>query len=119
MTESMEDYLEAIYRLSMSTEVRITDIADDLGLSKPSVNRAVGALKESGLVEHEHYGKITLTSKGAEIGEKVYKRHFLLKGFLMEQLLVDAETAEADACKMEHAMSEKTINHLIRYIKNL
>jgi len=120
MSQSLEDYLEAIYRMSQSLDdVRITDIAGDLGLSKPSVNRAVGALKEQGYVEHEHYGKITLTEEGAKKGREVYKRHLLLKSFLMNQLGVDRETAEADACRMEHVMSEKTVRHLVKYIKEL
>ena len=120
MSQSLEDYLETIYRLSQSLEeVRITDIAGDLELSKPSVNRAVGALKEQGYVEHEHYGKISLTKEGEEMGKKVYKRHLLLKSFLMNQLGVDRETAEADACRMEHVMSEKTVRHLIEYIRSL
>ena len=119
MSQSLEDYLEAIYRLSLSIEVRVTDIAADLSLSKPSVNRAVNALKEQGYVEHEYYGKITLTETGTEKGKEVYKRHLLLKSFLMTQLGVDRETAETDACRMEHVMSETTVKHLIDYIKRI
>ena len=120
MSQSLEDYLEAIYRLSLSVDgVGVTDIAEDLSLSKPSVNRAVGTLKEQGFVEHEPYGKILLTSAGTALGQQVYKRHMLLKGFLINQLAVDRETAEQDACRMEHAMSEETIHHLIDYIKRL
>ncbi len=120
MTQSLEDYLEAIYICEMTRgEVRITDIAEETGFSKPSVNRAVNTLKEGGFVEHEYYGKIKLTEKGQRLAAKVYERHITLKNFLKNQLGVEEETAEEDACRMEHVMSETTMKGLVQYIKSI
>ncbi|HCC35805.1 MAG TPA: hypothetical protein DEQ02_09345 [Ruminococcaceae bacterium] len=120
MTQSLEDYLEAIYICQISRgEVRITDIAAETGFSKPSVNRAVNTLKEGGFVEHEYYGKIRLTEKGERFAANVYERHVTLKNFLKNQLGVDEKTAEEDACRMEHVMSEQTVKSLMKYIKTI
>ncbi len=119
ISSSLEDYLEAIYILvQQGGEVRLTDIADFLNVSRPSVSRAIGTLKDAGLVEHEAYGQISLSPKGKTQAGKVLKRHMIIKRFLTDTLDVDPVTAEKDACRMEHVMSGQTIEKLSHYIEN-
>lgn len=116
ITGSLEDYLEAIYLLQQKNEtVRITDLAAELSISKPSANRAVDTLRKDGLVLHEKYGTITLTTHGEEIAKDVYFRHQSLLRFLVENLGVEPKLAEEDACRMEHVISEETLRRLIAY----
>lgn len=118
LTGSLEDYLETIYiLLKKSATVRITDIAKFLALSKPSVNRAVKTLKEANLVVHEKYGTITLTKKGEELAKGVYFRHKTLMNFLVNDLKIEPKTAEQEACRIEHDISEESLKKLIAYSK--
>ena len=99
--ESGEDYLETILKLQQEHgRVRSIDIAKELNYSKPSVSRAMSILKERGLIEVEER-EITLTAEGMAIASNIYSRHRYLQGFLQE-LGVDPQTAENDACRMEH-----------------
>lgn len=108
LLESGEMYLETILVLSKKhNTVRSIDIAEEMGVSKPSVSRAMAKLKADRYLLMEEDGHITLTASGREIAEKIYERHTLLTRFLM-QLGVDEETAAADACKIEHDISDKT-----------
>lgn len=118
ISSSLEDYLEAIFILIQKhPHVRLTDIAEFMGVSKPSVNRAVGNLKEAGLVSHETYGVVSLTAKGKQRAAVVLRRHKLIKRFLTQTLGVEEDIAERDACRMEHVMSPKTIEKLYTYIE--
>lgn len=118
MTASLEDYLEAVFVLSGSnSQVRLTDIAAMLGVSKPSANRAVNTLTQNGFLKHEAYGAITLTPEGETYAASVLHRHKLLKHFLNGTLGVNEKTAEEDACKMEHVMSSETIEKLYDYLE--
>jgi len=118
LTPSLENYLESIYFLQLKNgEVRITDIAYDLKVSKPSVNRAINTLKDANLVKHEHYGVLTLTEEGKRIAKDVAGRHELLKRFLTEVLKIDEETAEKEACAMEHVVSSDTLEKLENFLK--
>lgn len=118
MTASLEDYLEAVLVLSQSnSEVRLTDIAAMLNVSKPSANRAVNTLTQNGFLSHETYGAITLTPEGETYAASVLHRHKLLKHFLNDTLGVSEKTAEEDACKMEHVMSAETIEKLYDYLE--
>jgi DtxR family Mn-dependent transcriptional regulator len=112
MTQSLEDYLEMVSFLSDEGEVRVTDIASRLGVSKPSVLTALKALEEQGLIEHERYRTVTLTQKGAIRASEIRDRHDFLTTFLRDVLGVSAETSENDACKMEHILSEETIKKM-------
>lgn len=118
---SHEDYIEAIVMLGGTTEtsVRSVDIARQLDVSKASVNKAVGALKEKGLVDQPYYGDITLTEAGYEYGQKVYKRHRYLKAFLTKCLRIEPEVAEAEACLMEHAISDESFAKWVAFIDRL
>ena len=90
----------------------MSDIATLLQVSKPSVNKAMGVLKEAGYIRQEVYGTIHLTPSGREYAEKVYSRHVLFKRFFVEVLGIDEQTAEEDACHMEHCVSDKTMSKL-------
>ena len=107
--ESGEMYLETIYLLSKkSKDVRSIDVCEYMGYSKPSVSRAIGLLKKGGYVEMEPSGALHLTEAGLELAEKIYERHTVLTNFLM-QLGVDQQTAAEDACKIEHHISDTTL----------
>lgn len=107
--ESGEDYLEAILQLENDAgQVRSVDVANKLSVTRPSVNKAIAALKEEGLVTQELYGNISLTPKGREYAKEVMERHCTLRDFLKTVLGVDDENAEADACRMEHIISDQT-----------
>jgi DtxR family Mn-dependent transcriptional regulator len=112
MTQSLEDYLEMVSFLADDGEVRVTDIASRLKVSKPSVLTALKILEEKGLLEHERYRTVTLTSQGQTRAREIRERHDLLTSFLRDILGVDAETAEQDACKMEHILSAETLKKL-------
>ncbi len=116
---ALEDYLETIYKLSeKNNNVRITDIALALGISKPSVNRAVNTLKGQGLVSHEPYGDIALTEQGRRIGETVSRRHAMVKSFLVRVLRVSEEDAEKEARRIEHNISQNTIDKMELFMEN-
>lgn len=120
ITSSQEDYLERIYDLSLIDEhVRSIDVARALNVSRASVNKSLGGLKDEGYIEQEPYGTITLTKKGRAIAKEVRTRHNALRTFLTEVLKVDYETADIDACEMEHAISKHTADRLYAYLKDL
>jgi Mn-dependent DtxR family transcriptional regulator len=100
--------------------VRLTDVAAHLSVSKASVNRAIGTLKHSGLVLHEHYGTLSLTPNGKVQAKDIYRRHTVLRTFLVSILGVDEKLAEEEACAMEHALSTATIDKWVLFLdKNL
>lgn len=119
ISNALEDYLKAIYIISNTKSgVRITDIALRLGLSKPSVNRAVNSLKKYGLVSHEPYGDITLTERGREIGETVSRRHYMIREFLVNVLSLTEDEAENEACRIEHNISQNTVDKMKNFMEN-
>ena len=110
--ESAEDYLEAILRLSQKGGgVRSVDIATMLSVSKPSVSHAMKLLREDGYIAMDRYGTVTLLDKGAEIANRIYERHTVLTTML-ESLGVPSEIARADACKMEHDISDESFERI-------
>ena len=117
LQESGEMYLETILILSRKMGfVRSVDISEHMGYSKPSVSRAVGLLKAGEYIIIDDDGHITLTDSGREIAEKILSRHTILTEMLVK-LGVDREIASADACKMEHVISDETFlaikNHMM------
>jgi DtxR family Mn-dependent transcriptional regulator len=112
MTQSLEDYLEMVSFLSDEGEVRVTDIATRLKVSKPSVLTALKILEEQGLLEHERYRTVSLTQKGVVRAGEIRDRHSFLTTFLRDIVGVSPETAEKDACKMEHLLSEETLKKM-------
>ena len=120
MTASQEEYLKTIYILILyKKEERVKEIDDYLNISKASVNRALKNLREIELVDYETYGEIKLTEKGKEEATNIIKKHNVLKAFLIQILNVNNETAEEEAKKMKHAISEDTINKFSDYIKSI
>ena len=110
MHESGEDYLETIYILrKRNGSVRSVDVANELNFSRPSVSRAVGILKED--------GELVLTKLGLEKAKSVYDRHTNLTKFLMLTAGVDEQTAETDACRIEHIISVSTFAGIKKYLK--
>ena len=117
--ESGEMYLEAILVLSRKNGfVRSIDVSEYLGYSKPSVSRAMGILRSGEYIVVDKDGAITLTDAGKEIAEKIFERHTVLSKLLIK-LGVSEETAAADACKMEHAVSDESFQAIKRYAAEL
>ena len=114
--ESGEMYLEAILVLSRKNGfVRSIDVSEYLGYSKPSVSRAVGILKNGNYIVMDKDGSLTLTESGKTIAEKICERHTVLSQLLM-MLGVSEETATADACKLEHAISDESFEAIKRHM---
>ena len=117
--ESAENYLETILALGLKGEkVRSIDIAKELDFSKPSVSVAMKNLREKGYILTDEDGIITLTAKGRKIADSMYERHVAISDWLVF-LGVDKKTAVQDACKMEHAMSEKSFLAIKKHIEEL
>jgi DtxR family Mn-dependent transcriptional regulator len=113
MTKALEDCLEAVLDLTEKKgQVRVTDLAEYLKISKPSVNYAVVILTEMGLLDYEKYGKIILNDRGRVKAREVMGLHLLLKRFLTEVMGVSEATAENDACKIEHIISPETVERI-------
>ena len=116
--ESSEDYLESILMLSEQLgKVRSIDIVYKLGYSKPSISIAMKKLREKGLVNMDQDGYITLTDEGLEIARHTYTRHKVLTSFF-ENIGVAPRTAEEDACKIEHDISEETFDRLKEFMSD-
>ena len=114
--ESSEDYLEAILRLRETKgQVRSVDIAQLLGVTKPSVSFAMKKLRENEYIHMDQDNLITLTDKGEGIAMRIYDRHKTISTFLM-RLGVDEATAREDACKIEHDLSEESFMALRRHL---
>lgn len=120
ITRSKEDYLRVLLELSEDrAEIRSMDIADALGFSRASVSRMVKILGEAGYLQKDAFGKISLTEEGYEIAASTKRRRDLIKGFLKDVLGVDPLTAEKEACKIEHSISEETEKKLNKLVECL
>lgn len=121
MSMSHEDYLEAMVMLGATTEtsVRSVDVAAKLGVSKASVNKAMSVLKEKGLAEQPYYGDITLTDEGYAYGTSVLERHEMLFTFLTKAIGLSEEDADREACLMEHAISDASLEKWFEFVKKL
>lgn len=117
--ESAEDYLESILVLKKRLgQVRSIDIVNELNYSKPSVSVAMKKLRENGYIEMDAGGYITLLPTGQEIAERIFVRHSFLTSFF-EHLGVDADTAAADACRIEHYLSDQTFEKLCEHAQQI
>lgn len=116
--KSSEDYLEMILMLrEKKGYARSIDIADGLGVTKPSVSYAVKRLRENGYIGVDQDGMITLTAAGQEIADRMYRRHRLLSHFLIA-LGVDETVAREDACKLEHDLSDESFAAICRHVES-
>lgn len=119
-TGAFERYLEAIYEIARSSgEVRVKDIAGSLGISNPSVSEMLDRLVENSLVTHDKYHHIELTAKGRRIAKGLDRKHEVIKKFFTNVLQVDEAVADADACEIEHVISDETLDRLVSYLESL
>ena len=122
LSMASEDYLESIYRImdeqdAFETGIKSVDVAEQLEVSKASVNKAIATPKEHGMVEQTRYGRVTLTEAGREYGKDVWYRHRTLRLFLTKGLGVDEQIADEEACLMEHALSADTMKRWCAYLE--
>ncbi len=116
LTESLEDYLEAIFNLTVEKGMaRSRDIAERLKVTRSSVTGALRALAEKGFVNYAPYEVTTLTEKGERVGRGIARKHRVLRDFLVDVLAVEPEEAERAACGMEHAVSGGVIDRLVDF----
>lgn len=121
LAESGESYLETILLIRERTGsglVRAVDIANELGVSKPSVSRALAQLKEKGLIIIENSGAIVFTPEGFSYAHKVFRRHQILTYFLRYVLEIPSSVAEHDACRMEHVISDITVERMVSFLES-
>ena len=115
--ESAEDYLESILIIQeQAGQVRSIDVVNKLGYSKPSVSIAMKKLRESGYITMAGDGNISLTGSGREIASRIYRRH-MTSSKLFELMGVSPDQAAADACKVEHDLSEETFARICSYVE--
>ncbi len=120
LSESLEDYLEAIFHIEAKKHAsRAKDIADRMNVSSSSVTGALRLLSEKGLVNYAPYDLITLTSEGKFLAEDVVHRHKTLRAFFVEILSIDAAEAEEAACKMEHGISTAILDRVQYFMEFL
>jgi DtxR family Mn-dependent transcriptional regulator len=112
MTQSLEDYLKTIGVLAETGEVRITNVAIRLGVSKPSVLSAVRLLEKQGFLKHGYYRTVTLTERGKEKAAEIRDRYGVLSSFLQDVVGVSVEAAKRDSCMLEHIISEETLKKM-------
>jgi len=118
LSESLQDYLEAVYLVVQRHGVaRMKEIAGLVGVGKSSVTGAIRALAERGLVNYDPYQYVTLTEKGKMAGREVARRHRILKQFLEKVLAVPEAEAEHVACKMEHAIKGAVLERFVRFLQ--
>ena len=115
--KSSEDYLETMLMMQEKHGyIRSIDVAEHLGVTKPSVSYATKRLRENGYITMDREGRITLTESGLEIASRIYTRHQMLTAFFI-RLGVDPETAREDACKVEHDISEETFAAICAHVE--
>ena len=113
----MEDYLEAIFDLDKEKRVvRVKDIAKRMDVKMPTVSSMLKTLNDRGLVHYEKYEYVELTPKGAGVGKDMRNRHEVLLKFLTDILGIESKTANEEACKMEHTLSETTLESLTNFM---
>lgn len=118
LQESGEMYLETIFILSKDNpHVRSIDVCEHMGFSKPSVSRAIGLLKSGGYVTVDSDGYLSLTESGLSVAAKIFNRHDVLTDFLVS-IGVDRETAQSDACKIEHHISDESFEAIKKQVES-
>lgn len=120
LSASQEDYLEAILQVERVSRVaRVSEIAERLGVSRPSVTGALKCLGARGLVSHAPYGHITLTEDGRVVAAEVERRHLLIRDFLTGVLSLPMDKAESTACKLEHVLEPDVLAHFVAYSESV
>ena len=117
ISKSQEEYLKTMYILkNREKEIRVTDIANVMKISKPSVNKAIKILKENKLINYEAYGKIELTHEGEDLAKKLLEAYDIVYLFLKDIIDLDEEVAQSEAEKIKLVMSDNTLNSLAKYV---
>ena len=118
LTTVMEDYLEAIFNLSKEKRVvRVKDIAKKLGVKMPTVTNMLKTLSARGVVNYEKYEYLELTKKGMAGGAEIVRRHRVLRSFLTNILTIDQDTANREACNLEHGISPATLDRFVDFME--
>ena len=118
LSASLEDYLEVIYHLEQSNRVaRAKDIADQMSVQRASVTGALKALAGRGLINYSPYSYITMTSPGRTVARDIIRRHETLKEFFMAALQLEPQEAEANACRVEHAIDPMAVDRLVSFLE--
>ena len=117
ISKSQEEYLKTMYILKKQNgKIRVTDIANKMKCTKPSVNKAIYNLKDNGLLNYESYGTIELTSAGEDLAKKILEAYDIVYLFLKDVLNIEKSSAEEEAERMKLAISDNTINQLAKYV---
>ena len=117
VSKSSEEYLKTMYLLKkQSGNIRVTDIANKMNCTKPSVNKAIYNLKDNGLLNYESYGTIELTEEGENLAKKILEAYDIVYLFLKDVLNLEAEEAEKEAEKIKMAITDDSINKLAKYV---
>ena len=117
ISKSLEEYLKTMYVLKQKNgNIRVTDIAEQMNCSKPSVNKAINNLKDKGLVNYESYKTIELTENGENLAKKILETYDIVFLFLKDVLEMNPEKAKEEAEKIKTSLSDETINSLARYV---
>lgn len=117
ISKSSEEYLKTMYVLKKQNgNIRVTDIANKMNCSKPSVNKAIYNLKDNGLLNYESYGTIELTNEGENLAKKILETYDIVYLFLKDVLNIEAEDAEKEAEKIKLAITDSTTNKLAKYV---
>lgn len=119
LTFTMENYLEAIYELSREegAGARVSDIAERLGVSRPSTSAAMTTLSDKGLIANEKYGEIFLTPAGRKLAEFTSRKHQIIREFFIDMLKINPVIADTDACAIEHVISNESIQAMQDYLQ--
>ena len=117
ISKALEEYLKTMYVLKKQNgKIRITDIAEKMNCTKPSVNKAVNNLKDNGLLNYESYGAIELTKEGENIAKKALEAYDIVYVFLKDVLNLEEAEAESEAEKIKSAITDVTANKLAKYV---
>ncbi len=120
LSASLEDYLEVIFHLENAHQAaRAKDIADQMSVQRASVTGALRALAGRGLINYSPYSNVTLTAKGRHVAKQIIRRHQILKDFFTTALRLEPEQAEANACRIEHAIGPVAFERLVQFLEFL
>ena len=117
ISKALEEYVKNMYILKKQNgNIRVTDIANKMNCTKPSVNKAINNLKDNGIVNYESYGTIELTKEGEELAKKILETYDIVYLFLKEVLNLSQEEAEQEAEKIKMVINDNTVNELAKYV---
>ena len=120
ISKALEEYVKTMYVLKKQNgNIRVTDIANKMNCTKPSVNKALNNLKEEKLVNYETYGTIELTEEGENLAKKILEAYDIIYLFFKEVLNLEEEKASKEAEKIKSTMTDETVNKLAKYVHNV